>query len=269
MGRIILAFLVLATAAHAQLGNAVKLRGTPIAPCPSWSNGYTYIYNSTTKVLECSAQSGAAGPAGSSVLSGAAVPSTEGANGDFYIRNPTTTPCLYGPKSGGAWPGSCVSLVGPTGATGATGATGPAGTPGAAGATGATGATGAAGATGATGPAGPAGSPAMSCQPGLGDGLNAIPAGTYTQTGCLNELGGTWTITGIKCYSNNNGSSTLNVSDGDGNPLLTSAITCSNTWQAGTQSATTTLVSNGFLRFTFISDGVTTSASFAVTGTKN
>lgn len=64
---------------------------------------------------------GAAGAAGSNgsngytILSGTAVPTTEGVNGDFYIRNPTTTPVLYGPKTGGAW-GAGVSLVGPSGA---------------------------------------------------------------------------------------------------------------------------------------------------------
>ena len=46
------------------------------------------------------------------ILSGTAVPTTEGTNGDFYIQNPATTPCLYGPKASGSWPGSCVPLGG-------------------------------------------------------------------------------------------------------------------------------------------------------------
>jgi hypothetical protein len=81
------------------------------------------------------------GGAGSTVLNGSGVPSSElGSNGDFYIN--TINYDIYGPKSSGAW-GSATSLVGPTGATGSTGSQG------------ATGATGAQGSTGATGSAGP------------------------------------------------------------------------------------------------------------------
>jgi hypothetical protein len=81
------------------------------------------------------------GGAGSTVLNGSGVPSSElGSNGDFYIN--TINYDIYGPKSSGAW-GSAISLVGPTGATGSTGSQG------------ATGATGAQGSTGATGSAGP------------------------------------------------------------------------------------------------------------------
>lgn len=64
---------------------------------------------------------------GTSILSGTAVPTTEGVDGDFYLR--TTNTQFYGPKTAGAW-GAGVSLIGATGATGdagATGATGPAG----------------------------------------------------------------------------------------------------------------------------------------------
>ena len=81
------------------------------------------------------------------VLFGTAIPSSEGNDGDFYIR--TTNNYLYGPKTSGSW-GSGVSLVGPAGADGAPGADGADGADGAAGATGATGATGAAGADGKT-----------------------------------------------------------------------------------------------------------------------
>jgi len=60
------------------------------------------------------------------ILNGTVNPvSTDGVDGDFFLQ--TTTHELWGPKSNGLWPGSGVSLVGPTGATGATGATGPAG----------------------------------------------------------------------------------------------------------------------------------------------
>ncbi len=71
---------------------------------------------------------GAAGVDGRTILSGTGVPGGGvGVNGDFYIRNPTTAPVLYGPKTGGAW-GSGISMVGPQGPIGATGPQGPPGT---------------------------------------------------------------------------------------------------------------------------------------------
>jgi hypothetical protein len=93
------------------------------------------------------------GGAGSTVLNGSGVPSSElGSNGDFYIN--TINYDIYGPKSSGAW-GSATSLVGPTGATGSTGAQGATGSTGATGAAGTNGTNGTNGATGDTGPAGP------------------------------------------------------------------------------------------------------------------
>src|SRR5947209_9665449 len=47
----------------------------------------------------------------------------------------------------------------------------------------------------------------VTCQPGLGDGLNTMSPGTYSQSACLNEFGATFTITAIKCYTDTNGSS--------------------------------------------------------------
>ena len=87
---------------------------------------------------------GSAGAAGNTVLYGTAAPTTEGVDGNFYIR--TSTNYLYGPKAGGVWP-SGTSLVGPAGSQGAQGIQG---------VQGATGSAGAAGAAGAQGPAGPA-----------------------------------------------------------------------------------------------------------------
>jgi len=60
---------------------------------------------------------GSPGANGSTVLSGTAAPTTEGANGDFYIR--TSNSSIYGPKTGGAW-GSPTSLIGATGTAGNT-----------------------------------------------------------------------------------------------------------------------------------------------------
>lgn len=108
----------------------------------------------------------------------------------------------------------------------------------------------------------------ITCQPGLGDGLNAISVGTYLMSECLNEFGNAWTITAIKCFTDNNGTSTLNVTNGAGTGLLTGAITCTNSFAAGTQSGTTTIASADFTKFTFVADGTSKQATFVITGTR-
>jgi hypothetical protein len=55
---------------------------------------------------------GAAGLDGKTVLSGIVDPTTEGADGDFYIN--TITYDIFGPKTGGVW-GAGTSLIGPPG----------------------------------------------------------------------------------------------------------------------------------------------------------
>jgi hypothetical protein len=105
-----------------------------------------------------------------------------------------------------------------------------------------------------------------SCQPGLGDGTNAITAATYYQYACHNDSGSTWTITGISCLTDNSGSSTLNATDGSGNALLTGAITCSTSWAAGTLGSTTTIAAGGYVKFTFVADGTSKQATFDIHG---
>jgi hypothetical protein len=61
---------------------------------------------------------GAAGTDGRTILSGAVDPTTEGADGDFYINTATST--LFGPKASGTWPAG-VSLIGADGADAAIG----------------------------------------------------------------------------------------------------------------------------------------------------
>jgi hypothetical protein len=65
---------------------------------------------------------GPQGPAGSdghTVLSGNGAPgSSAGSDGDFYFD--TAASVLYGPKAGGTWPGTGVSLTGPAGPAGGT-----------------------------------------------------------------------------------------------------------------------------------------------------
>jgi len=66
--------------------------------------------------INCSGSQGATGATGyPGVIYGTAVPTTEGVDGEFYIR--TTTNYIYGPKAGGVWPAG-TSLVGPQGSSG-------------------------------------------------------------------------------------------------------------------------------------------------------
>jgi hypothetical protein len=105
------------------------------------------------------------------------------------------------------------------------------------------------------------------CNAGLGDGTNAITAATYLQTTCYNGTGHTVTITGIKCYSDNSGSSTMNVTNGAGTGLLTGAVTCSSSFASGTQSGTTTVANGDYLKFTFVADGTSKQTSWVIVGT--
>lgn len=84
--------------------------------------------NKETEVIAAFNADGTALDMGTNVLYGTAAPTTEGTDGDFYIR--TTTHYLYGPKANGTWPAgtALVGATGATGAAGATGATGAAGT---------------------------------------------------------------------------------------------------------------------------------------------
>ena len=157
--------------------------------------------------------SGPSGANGNTVLNGTGAPSPSlGNNGDYYIA--TDTSCLYGPKNSGAWPGTCVSLVGPSGPSGpaGTGASGPAGPSGVAGpsgpsgpsgvgATGPSGATGALGSTGAAGPTGATG-----------------PVGNTGSTGAAGPSGPSGPagpVTNIIPLTLSTGASTLNIADTD------------------------------------------------------
>ena len=107
----------------------------------------------------------------------------------------------------------------------------------------------------------------LSCQPGLGDGLNAITAGTYLESTCWNKTGVTYTITSIQCFTDNAGSSTLDATNGTGTGLLTGAVTCSSTIASGTQSGTTTIANNDFIKFTFVADGTSKQTTWVIAGT--
>jgi hypothetical protein len=108
-----------------------------------------------------------------------------------------------------------------------------------------------------------------SCSISLGDGMNAIPVGSYPiNFQCKNDTGATITVTGISCATDNAGSTTCDVATNAPSDLLTGAITSNTgTWVAGTQSSTTTITNGQWLKATFVSDGVSTIISLDVAGT--
>lgn len=108
----------------------------------------------------------------------------------------------------------------------------------------------------------------LRCETGLGDGTNAITAATYLQSFCFNDSGVTWTITGIRCFSDNNGTTTLSATNGAGTALLTGAVTCTTAFAAGTQSGTTTIASGDFIKFTQVADGTSKQSTWVVSFTQ-
>lgn len=107
----------------------------------------------------------------------------------------------------------------------------------------------------------------LRCETGLGDGLNAIAAGTYLQSMCYNDSGVTWTITGIKCYTDT-GTSTLNAAGNTLGALLTGAVTCTSSWATASQSANIALTSGDYIKFTFVADGNATQTTWLVSMTQ-
>jgi hypothetical protein len=108
----------------------------------------------------------------------------------------------------------------------------------------------------------------LRCETGLGDGLNAMAAGTYLESFCYNDSGVTWTITGIKCYVDGGSSSTLNASGHTLGSLLTGAITCGTGFVAGTQTANVALTSGDYIAFTFIADGTAKQSTWVISMTQ-
>jgi hypothetical protein len=105
-----------------------------------------------------------------------------------------------------------------------------------------------------------------SCETGLGDGLNAVPAGTYLQSFCYNTTGVTVTLTGLRCYIDGGATSTMNAAGNTLGALLTGAVTCTTAFAAGTQSANVALTSGDYIKFTFVADGTAKQTTFVVTG---
>ena len=105
------------------------------------------------------------------------------------------------------------------------------------------------------------------CEVGIGDGLNAIPAGTYLLDGCYNDYGNAYTITAIRGFTDNNGTSTMNAVNDTATSLLTGPVTTTNAFASGTQSATTTIGTNHWIVFTFVADGTSKTWTGEVTVT--
>lgn len=107
-----------------------------VDPTTEGTDGDFYINTSTTTIfgpkaggvwpagislIGADGLDGVDGVDGRTVLYGTAAPTTEGVDGDFYIR--TTTNFIYGPKAAGVWPAG-ISLVGPAGEDGLDGTDG-------------------------------------------------------------------------------------------------------------------------------------------------
>ena len=107
------------------------------------------------------------------------------------------------------------------------------------------------------------------CDISLGNGLNAIPAGTYPIVGCKNDTGSTLTITAVQCYMNGGSTSTCDATtSAAGTPsILTGAVTGSSSFAAGTQSSTTTLATGKWLNGSLVADGTSTQIILHVVST--
>ena len=106
------------------------------------------------------------------------------------------------------------------------------------------------------------------CQGQLGDGLNAIAAGTYVVKSCSNGFGVTYTITSIQAQSDNAGTSTVNAANDASTGLLTGAVTAGTSWVSGTQSATTTIAANDSVTFTIVADGTSKRINYKLVATR-
>lgn len=100
------------------LGSSYQDVTETAAPAHPASGNDRLYTDSTTHLLTCLTASGTncmptGGGTSNTIWNGSGAPSVGiGINGDFYID--TAAHCLYGPKAGGVWPGTCTSLIGPT-----------------------------------------------------------------------------------------------------------------------------------------------------------
>jgi hypothetical protein len=113
----------------------------------------------------------------------------------------------------------------------------------------------------------------VTCVDGVSSNAALPTSGYVYQLSCMNHSGAQWTITGITCYSDNAGSSTIAMTDTSSNALLSnSGNTCTCGSTAGgatcTQSSTTTIASGvGILGKALVPDGATKSITWTITYT--
>jgi len=101
----------------------------------------------------------------------------------------------------------------------------------------------------------------------------ALPtSGLPVMIGCRNPFGATVNITSIMCYADNgSASTTIAVTDGSGNNLLSaSTCTCSNSGagaSCGLSGTYTTLGTGGYVKTTVVPDGTSKEVSVGITTT--
>ena len=108
-----------------------------------------------------------------------------------------------------------------------------------------------------------------SCQDGIGGGTAAIATGSYaTNQICLNKSGATWTIVGSTCSVDSGSGTTVTITDGSGNNLLASTLTCASGFATPiAPGATTTIPNGGYIKWTPNPDGTAKTASVTIYGT--
>lgn len=105
------------------------------------------------------------------------------------------------------------------------------------------------------------------------DGLvSSIALTSTTWLAFTNKTAHTLTITGISCYTDNAGTSTLDVKNNAGTSYLSGVITCNNTKSgggaAGSLSGTITIPANDGATFIFTADATSTQVTGFVNGTR-
>jgi hypothetical protein len=107
------------------------------------------------------------------------------------------------------------------------------------------------------------------CQDGIGGGTAALSTGTYaTNQICINKTGATITITGSTCSVDAGSTSTVTVTDGSGNNLLASTLTCASGFATAIgPGSTTTIAAGGYIKWTPNPDGTAKSLTFTIYGT--
>ena len=108
------------------------------------------------------------------------------------------------------------------------------------------------------------------CGDGVGGGTAALATGTYaTNQICQNKDGVTWTITGATCSVDAGTGTTITITDGSGNNLLASTLTCASGFATAiAPGSTTTISSGGYIKWTPSPDGTANTITVEIYGTK-